>query len=158
MSANIKMRYAEWEDVEPLLEMMRDLYTHDGANFDEARSRKATNELISSMDSAITDLGRIWLIERNDEVAGYIVLTFGFSIEYGGLHGFIDELFVRDGFRGDGAGSFAIEHVTAICRQMGLITLLLEVNLENARSRALYERIGFREHGRRLMSRVIEEA
>jgi ribosomal protein S18 acetylase RimI-like enzyme len=155
MSSSIKFRYAEWKDVDRLLEMMRDLYAHDGTNFDEATSREATNELISSMDSAITDFGRIWLIERNGEVVGYIVLTFGFSLEYGGMHGFIDELFVQEGFRGEGAGSQAIEYAAAMCKHLGMSTLLLEVDLENARSRALYERIGFREHRRRLMSRVI---
>ena len=137
MNASFKFRYAEWEDVDLLLAMMHDLYVHDGTKFDEAKSRKGTNELISSMDSAMTDLGRICLIERNAEIVGYIVLTFGFSIEYGGAHGFIDELFVRDGLRGEGAGSLAIEHVTAICRHMGISTLLLEVDLEEC---ALYMR------------------
>jgi len=154
----ISFRYAEWEDVDRLLEMMRELYAHDRTPFDEARSRKGTYELISSMDSAITDLGRIWLILLGEEIAGYVVLTFGFSLEYGGMHGFIDELFVREPFRGQGAGSLAVEHVSAMCRHLGMSTLLLEVDLENPRAHALYQRLGFREHGRRLMSRKIGEA
>ena len=153
MSAAVSFRCAEWEDVDQLLEMMRSLYEHDGVRFDEAKSRKATNVLVSSMDSAITDLGRIWLIESNGEVAGYVVLTFGFSIEYGGSHGFIDELFVRPEFRGQGLGGAAVEHASSMCRSLGMKVILLEVAFENPRAHALYERIGFREHGRRLMSR-----
>ena len=155
MSDAVSFRYAEWEDVDRLLEMMRSLYEHDSVPFDEARSRKATHELVSSMDSAITDLGRIWLIESNGEIAGYVVLTFGFIIEYGGSHGFIDELFVLPEFRGQGLGGLAVEYVSSMCRSLGMKVILLEVAFENPQAHALYERMGFREHGRRLMSRKV---
>lgn len=153
MSATL--RYAALQDVDRLLEMMRALYAHDGVPFDEQKSRKATNQLISPVDGAFTAFGRIWLIESEDAVAGYIVLTFGFSIEYGGMHGFIDELFVSDSFRSRGLGALAIEHASALCRSLGLTVILLEVAFENTRAHALYERIGFREHGRRLMSSLL---
>lgn len=149
------LRYAEWEDADPLLEMMRELYLHDGVPFDEARARKATDELISSMDSAILDLGRIWMIESEDEIAGYLVLTFGFSIEYGGMHGFIDELYVRSEFRGRGLGSLAVDHAAELCQSLQMHALLLEVDLENPRAHRLSERLRFKEHGRRLMTRPL---
>jgi len=84
-----------------------------------------------------------------------MILTFGFSIEYGGRHGFIDELFVRREFRGSGFGTLAIEHATSVCRSLGMKTILLEVAFEECAAHELYYRIGFREHGRRLMSRAI---
>lgn len=153
MSASF--RYAALQDVDRLLEMMRTLYAHDGIPFDEQKSRKAIDELITPVDCAFNAFGRIWLIESEGAVAGYMVLTFGFSIEYGGVHGFLDELFVADSFRGLGLGSAAIEHASALCRSLGLTVILLEVAFENTRAHALYERLGFREHGRRLMSRLL---
>ena len=41
------------------------------------------------------DRGRVWLVDVETESVGYVVLTFGFSMEYGGPRGFIDDFFVR---------------------------------------------------------------
>jgi diamine N-acetyltransferase len=139
-------------DIEVLLRMMRHLYEHDGVPFDEARSRRGTLELMESPEE-----GSVWLLTVEGAVAGYCVLTFGFSIEYHGRHGFIDELFVLEGYRGHGLGSLAIEQASAVCRSLGMRVILLEVAFENERAHALYARMGFREHGRRLMSRTIDD-
>lgn len=143
------IRDAVESDLAVLIEMMRGLYAHDSVPFHEERSRCAMLELMSARA-----YGRVSLIECEDEVAGYIVLTYGFSIEYGGRHGFIDELFVADEYRGRGLGTLAIEHATEDCRSLGMKMILLEVAFENERAHALYGRLGFREHGRRLMSRI----
>ena len=137
-------------DIDQLLEMMRELYEHDGVRFDEARSRNGSLTLIGSPEQ-----GRLWIMESGGVVAGYCVLTYGFSIEYYGRHGFIDELFVREDFRGAGLGTAVVEHASTVCREQGMQVILLEVAFENERAHALYSRLGFAEHGRRLMSRGI---
>lgn len=130
--------------------MMRELYEHDGVPFDEARSRNGSLELMISPEQ-----GRVWVISLGDQTAGYMILTYGFSIEYHGRYGFIDELFVREDFRGCGLGTAAVEQASAACRELGMKVILLEVAFENERAHALYSRLGFAEHGRRLMSRGI---
>src|SRR5262249_27173901 len=102
--------------------MMRELYVHDGCEFNEARSRCGTLELLNSPDQ-----GCIWLIEADGKPAGYCVLTYGFSIEYYGRHGFIDELFVDWQYRSRGLGRAAIEHASAFCHERGMRMILLEV-------------------------------
>jgi len=134
-----------------LLGMMRELYAHDCVAFHEDKARCTTLELMR-----LPEYGRVSIIEHDGEVAGYVVLAYGFSVEYGGRHGFIDELFVRDEFRGQGLGTLAVEYVTGVCRMMGMKVILLEVALENGRARELYGRLGFGKHGRWLMSRRIE--
>ena len=146
----IQFRDASAADVDELLAMMRELYEHDGVPFDEARSRNGSLELMRSPEQ-----GRLWVMEVSGMVAGYCVLTYGFSIEYHGRHGFIDELFVREDFRGSGLGTAAVERASAACRELGMPVILLEVAFENERAHALYARLGFMEHGRRLMSRGI---
>ena len=146
----MKFREANEGDLDILVGMMRELYEHDGVTFDEDRSRRVSLELLG-----LPDQGRIWLIELEGEPAGYYVLTYGFSLEYQGRHGFIDELFVRREFRGQGLGGLAVEHASAVCRTLGMKVILLEVAHSNERAHRLYERIGFHEHGRRLMSRMI---
>jgi GNAT superfamily N-acetyltransferase len=53
-------------------------------------------------------LGGAWLAEVGGLAVGHIVLTVCFSMEYGGLRGFIDDLYVRPGARGQGAGVRAL--------------------------------------------------
>jgi len=45
------------------------------------------------------ELGRLWLIQIDDRIIGYIVFTFGFSFEYQGKYAFIHEFFIKEGFR-----------------------------------------------------------
>ncbi len=71
------MRQASSEaDIDVLVSMMRELYAHDGVEFDEARSRGALRELMGAAEH-----GLVLIIECDGAVAGYIVLTYGFSIE-----------------------------------------------------------------------------
>ena len=137
-------------DLPNLLGMMRQLYESDGIPFDGAASNKASLELIAN-----PALGRLWQIESNSRPAGYLVVTFGFSLEYGGLHGFIDELFIAADFRGRGLGSIAVEYASAFCKSQGMKAILLEVDLHNPRAHSLYERLSFHENRRRLMTRIL---
>ncbi|HEX8355566.1 MAG TPA: GNAT family N-acetyltransferase, partial [Pyrinomonadaceae bacterium] len=96
-------RVADATDVDTLLAMMRGLYEHERIAFDEAAARAALGQLLAD-DSC----GVAHLILFGAEVAGYLVLTFGFSLEFGGRDAFVDELFVREEFRGRGAGAAAL--------------------------------------------------
>lgn len=146
----MKLREANDADLDVLLAMMRELYAHDGVPFDDARSRRGSLELLHAPEH-----GGIWIIDVEGETVGYYVLTYGFSLEYYGRHGFIDELFVRNQFRGQGFGGLALEHASSVCRTRGMKVILLEVAFENTGAHALYKRLDFHEHGRRLMSRVL---
>ncbi|MEO7189949.1 MAG: GNAT family N-acetyltransferase [Vicinamibacterales bacterium] len=140
------------DDVDHLVELMRCLYENDGMPFHEARARAG----LAAIAAGDWQPGRVWLIEADGSVAGYVVLTFAFSLEFGGWHGFIDELFVREPFRGLGLGSRAIELAASTCRVLGMHALLLEADLTNDRATRLYRRVGFREHRRRLMCRELD--
>ena len=58
-------------------------------------------------------------------------------------------LTVRPILEGRGHGRFMLDALCGIARQRGAGLLWLEVRLSNARARALYERYGFNEVGRR---------
>ena len=137
-------------DIDPVVEMMRALFTSDNAPFDEAAARRGLAYAASPTGDAAA---RVWLIEDDGETAGYLALTFSFSFEFGGWCGFIDELYLRDGFRSRGWGSLAIELAASTCRELGMTALLLEADLHNEKATALYRRRGFVEHRRRLMRR-----
>ncbi len=85
---------------------------------------------------------------------GYVVLTLGFSMEYGGLRGFVDDFFVRPAARGRGLGAAALETVKQTCRELGVRALLVETGPKNHPARRLYARAGFEESGRMLLAQA----
>ncbi|MFC7478588.1 GNAT family N-acetyltransferase [Dankookia sp. GCM10030260] len=102
-------------------------------------------------------LARAWVVRRISapEPLGYLILTLGYSVEYGGRDGFIDDLYLTPELRGRGIGArllaFALERAAAL----GIGTLHLETEVGNADAERLYRAAGFEETGRRLMRRCI---
>jgi ribosomal protein S18 acetylase RimI-like enzyme len=91
-------------------------------------------------------------VRRGEAAVGYLVLTIGFSIEHGGRDGFIDDLYLIPEARGAGGGKALLDFAIAEARRLGIRTLHLEVEAENAAATGLYRKRGFAENGRRLMS------
>jgi GNAT superfamily N-acetyltransferase len=139
---------ARSDDVDVIIPMMRAFYAIDAYPFDEAVARRAVDDLVR--DSA---LGRIWLIRLGDAPIGYIVLTFGYSLEFHGRDAFLDELFIAEEQRGRGVGTAALRFLDATCPGLGVHTLHLEVERHNAAAQALYRRFGFHDSDRYLMNK-----
>lgn len=139
-------------DADRLVAMMEALYRHDDHPFDATQARRATLSLLGS-----PVFGRIWLICQAEEVVGYMVLTFGFSLEFGGRDALLDELFIAEPHRGKGFGrqtlQFAFEH----CRNEGIRALHLEVLTGNDTAAAIYNRFGFKQDDRRLMTKWLDQ-
>ena len=141
---------AQPADTELLLGLMRKLYARDGYSFEEGTARTALEGLVRD-----PGLGRVWVIGRDEEAIGYLVLTFGYSLEYGGRDAFVDELFVAAGHRHRGVGTRAIEFAAEQCRAVGVRALHLEVERANAVAQALYRKAGFEDHDRSQLTRRI---
>jgi ribosomal protein S18 acetylase RimI-like enzyme len=145
-------RVADAADADALLAMMRGLYEHERIGFDETAARRALVELLED-DSR----GLAHLILLGGGVAGYLVLTFGFSLEFGGRDAFVDELFVREEFRGRGAGKAALRFAGEVCRARGIRALHLEVERANEGAQGLYRRAGFVDHDRYLLTKWLSD-
>jgi ribosomal protein S18 acetylase RimI-like enzyme len=90
-----------------------------------------------------------------EETQGYLLITLGYSIEYGGRDGFIDDLYLKPQARGRGLGRKFVNFALAEAEKLGISTLHLEVEAGNDAALDLYRRSGFEETGRRLMRRRI---
>lgn len=88
--------------------------------------------------------GAAYLIGPPRAPIGYLVVTFGWSVEYGGLDGYIDEIYVRPGVRGRGVASETLQALPRALAQAGLKALSLEVDQGNDKARKLYMKAGFR--------------
>lgn len=149
-SARPQFRLAVEHDADTLLELMQAYYTFDGHGFDRAKARSA---LIALLRDA--SLGRVWLILNGGAAAGYVVLCFGYSLEWLGRDAFVDEFFLRDECRGLGWGRVALEFVEREARDAGIHTLHLEVVEKNVRALDFYRKYGFQEHRSRFLSKWI---
>ena len=144
----VRLRPANDDDLPLLTVFMRQLREDDPEEgvFDEPRCVPAMGRLIAD-----PSLGQVWLIEVEAQPAGYAVLTLGYSIEFGGVAAFVDELFVAREFRGRGVGTKALELVIDEARRLDVAILLLEVTQSNERAKQLYRKVGFADRGHHLM-------
>jgi GNAT superfamily N-acetyltransferase len=87
-------------------------------------------------------------------VAGYLVLTRCFSLEF---HGevFLDEFFLRAAFRGQGLGQAALAFVAEWARQHGVTAIHVISESNNPAARRAYKRGGFGGAHRFLMTRLV---
>jgi ribosomal protein S18 acetylase RimI-like enzyme len=90
-------------------------------------------------------------------LAGYIVLTLGYSLEFHGRDAFVDELFVLPEYRHRDVGTQALPFIGQQCRLLGVHALHLEVERGNTAAQRLYRGLGFRDHDRYLMTKWLEE-
>lgn len=137
------IRAARIEDVPALVTLMAEFYLEGGYRLPHDAATKAFMALLGD-----TSRGRIFLIETASGPVGYMVLTFGFSMEYGGLRGFVDDFFVRPALRGRGIGAAALREVERTCRDLGVRALLAETGAEDHPARGVYARAGLAETGR----------
>lgn len=141
---------ATHSDIPLLLQFMREYYEFDHLGFDEDIARTALGRMVD--DNA---LGCVWLIHYADEAIGYVVLTLGYSLEYGGRDAFIDEVYIRASHRGQGIGSAALAFAEEQCRLLGVRALHLEVERANTNAYGVYRKFGFVDHDRYMMTKLI---
>ncbi|MGE0821102.1 MAG: N-acetyltransferase family protein [Candidatus Binatia bacterium] len=144
------LKVAEPADVDLILHLMEEYCAFDHLPFDEQVRRKAIHVFLEA-----GMLGKLWLILSEGETVGYLVLTLGFSFEYGGYDAFVDEVYLRESHRGKGIGKMALALAEEACHTLHVQALHLEVERENANAYALYRRVGFTEHDRYLMTKIL---
>ena len=142
----ISFKPLEIADIEVITQMMQDFYAIDNYPMDVEVTKTLFQEFISN-----EHLGKSWLIYSENEIVGYIILTFIFSFEYGGKIAFVDELFIKETARGKGFGKEAIQFIQQEVPKLSLKLLYLEVEPHNENAQKLYLAHDFELHNRKLM-------
>jgi ribosomal protein S18 acetylase RimI-like enzyme len=138
-------------DIETIVTMMQQFYTIDNYPSDIDVSKALFQEFISN-----ENLGKSWLIVSDNEIVGYIILTFVFSFEYQGKIAFLDELYLTEKARGKGIGSKAIAFIQSESHKLSLKLIYLEVEQHNEKAQKLYLAHDFELHNRKLMKYKIK--
>jgi ribosomal protein S18 acetylase RimI-like enzyme len=82
------------------------------------------------------------------------VISFGWSVEFGGMDGFVDELYIRPSVRGRGLGTEVLTHLPKTLSASGLKAIHLEVSRVAIKTQEAYKRAGFQpRHDYLLMTR-----
>lgn len=146
----ITFKPLESADIETIVPMMQDFYAIDNYPIDVAISKALFLEFLEN-----EHLGRAWLIYFDNEVVGYIILTFIFSFEYKGTIAFLDELYLSEKARGKGIGKAAVDFIQSEARKLSLKIIYLEVEGHNQNAQQLYLSKDFTVHNRKLMKFIL---
>lgn len=131
-------RPAEAAHVPQLVALMTEFYAESGYPLPAAAAARAFQQLIDA-----PALGQVWLLEYDEQPAGFVVLTVSYSMEYGGLRGFVDDFFVRPAVRGRGVGAAGLAALEEAARARGVRALLVETSAENTAALGVYRRAGY---------------
>lgn len=136
---DIAIRPLEESDRETYLQMCREFYRSDAVlhpvpeeNFD-----RCFREMVSGSPYA-----KGLMLEKDGRAAGYGLISVTFSQEAGGLVWWLEELYLRPEFRGQGLGSRYLRGLMAR-RPKEVARFRLEAEPENQDALRLYRRLGF---------------
>jgi GNAT superfamily N-acetyltransferase len=116
--------------------VIRSFYEIDRHVFDESLVRTALAPLL------VDDMfGQVWVIDDGDSLGGYVVVTWGYSLESGGRECLVDEIYVER--RSQGTGARLLETAMDAARKAGVRAVFLETEAHNERVRSFYARCGF---------------
>jgi diamine N-acetyltransferase len=148
----MNLKTPDISEVELILDLMQAYYDYDGIIFDRSKSGEALRELLLNDTH-----GKVWFIQEGGDTAGYLVLSFGFSLEFHGRYAFIDELYVLEKFRGRGIGSATLRLLEEEARRLGVKSLHLEVEDKNTAAQSFYSSLGYRSNSRFLMFKELQQ-
>ena len=132
------VRKADLTHIPLLVDLMEEFYKESDYMLNRERAAAAFHALLSDQR-----LGEVWLIETDTETVGYVVITLGFGMEYGGMNATLDDMFIKPAYRGKGLGKAALTKVRDACRKAGVRAMHVEVGPDNAPALAVYRAIGF---------------
>lgn len=126
-------------DKELYLKLTDEFYKSDAVmhRIDSENFELTWQELMRS-----SDYTECFIIEKDGETAGYMLLAYTFSQEAGGKTAWIEEIFILPQFRSKGLGkeafAFIKNNIEPQCAR-----LRLEVEEDNVKAKKLYASLGF---------------
>lgn len=119
----------------PLLSAFREEF---GLTQDDAARERAVRPLLEG-----SPYGACYLLGPTRAPVGYVIVTFGWSVELGGMDSWIDEIFIRPPVRGRGIALEALNAVSRSLARAGINAIHLEADRQTPEAHRLYIRAGF---------------
>lgn len=131
------IRGMEEKDRGQVLEMMRVFYASPAV-----WSNGSEDIFVADVNTCISDSPYLegYIFENAEEVQGYAMVAKSFSTEFGKPCVWIEDIYVKDAYRGTGIGSLFLKFIE---RKYPDAILRLEVEAENERAVRVYRKCGF---------------
>ena len=131
------IRLMNREDKAAVLDMMRVFYASDAV-----LSNGSEEIFMSDIENCVNDSPYLegYIFEENGEIQGYAMIAKSFSTEFGKPCIWIEDLYVKEPYRGMGLGSGFLKFI--VDKYPGCL-FRLEAEQENARAIKVYEKCGF---------------
>jgi len=125
-------------DVERLLPMIAAFHEETGISQKPETRAEALMPLLEG-----SPYGAAYLVGPARAPIGYVVISFGWSLEMGGMDGVLDEIYIRPGVRGRGIGSEVLQNLPKALAGAGLKALHLEARRDDPKIDGFYRRNKF---------------
>ena len=136
----ITVRGAEPSDVDDLVELLKVLFTiEEDFSFNEAVQARGIELLLSRQGQE----RQVFVAEKEGKVVGMCSIQTLISTAEGGLVGLVEDVVVRDGYRGNGIGNALMDAVGSWARSHGLKRLQLLADRDNTPALKFYESRGW---------------
>lgn len=134
----IKIRQASERDIDTLFDMITEIAAYHNQ---EQYVVTTKEELLKAAFSDDPKFGA--LISTYDGVtAGYVSYTYDYSIWLGISYMKIDDLFVKEAFRGKKIGEALMHEIKTLCMAQGIQRVKWEVEKDNTAAIKFYEKLG----------------
>ncbi|MDJ0821423.1 MAG: GNAT family N-acetyltransferase [Paracoccaceae bacterium] len=132
------LHLATEDDAPKLLPLVAAFHAEAGFDTDAKAQAAAIAPLLAGSPH-----GAVWIIGPRMSPVGYIVISFGWSVEFGGLDAMVDELFIRPAVRRRGMGFEALNGIAKALKSGGVRALHLEVDQTDEDAQRFYRRARF---------------
>ena len=131
------IRLMNREDKAIVLDMMRVFYASEAV-----LSNGSEEIFLSDIDACVNDSPYLegYILEENGEIQGYAMIAKSFSTEFGKPCIWIEDLYLKEPYRGMGIGSGFLNFI--VDKYPGCL-FRLEAEKENERAIHVYEKCGF---------------
>jgi hypothetical protein len=97
------MRRASPNDIPLLVGLMAEFYAEAGYHLNQEGAAGAFQTILAD-----ERLGYVWIIQKEQQDIGHLVVTLKYAMEYGGLVACVDDLYVKPAWRNQGLSTGAL--------------------------------------------------
>jgi GNAT superfamily N-acetyltransferase len=139
MNNHIEIGFASAEDMPQLADLLHELFTLE-SDFKPERDKQLRG-LRAILDNP--DLGRLFVLHIDGEVAGMVNALITISTAEGGRVLLLEDVIVRREYRGGGLGKQLVEHVLGWAKERGMMRVTLLADRDNQPALDFYRKLGF---------------
>ncbi len=99
----------------------------------------------------------MFLVVSEETIAGHVILTFGYDLEFGGRQATVTDMFLRPAFRKSGLGTEVFQTLERVCAKLDVKAIELQAERGNLAAQKFYAKLGYKAHDRIPFSKILPD-